>query len=112
MMKTTLIEKGYRIQPAYHPTIAHYVIQECHALIRDFLREVGSNLYEDATALDFTQLCRQMHIVSGPGELLKPLNVGLLFFNDAPDRFFPQVQIDVVQFPDGPGGDVFTEKIF
>ncbi|MFZ4437818.1 MAG: RNA-binding domain-containing protein [Syntrophales bacterium] len=168
-----IVALGYRIQPAYHPTIAHYIIQERHvlilwssggqtrpykapvslskkakefayyirkasatvrathndevellgltatvpfddriahqaslddlnlALIRDFLREVGSNLYEDATVMDFPQLCRQMHIVSGPEEMLKPLNVGLLFFNDAPDRFFPQAQIDVVQFPDG-----------
>ena len=82
------------------------------ALIRDFLREVGSKLFDDVTAMDFAQLCRQMHIVSGPGEMLKPLNVGLLFFNKDPARFFPQTQIDVVQFPDGPGGDVFTEKIF
>jgi len=179
-----ILALGYRIQPAYHPVIASYVIQDRHvlilwapggqtrpykaplslskqsnefayyirkasatvranrndevelislaatvpfddriahqasiddldlALIRDFLREVGSNLYDDAKALDFAQLCRQMHIISGPGEMLKPLNVGLLFFNDDPDRFFPQTQIDVVQFPDGPGGDVFTEKIF
>jgi len=179
-----ILALGYRIQPAYHPVIAPYVIQDRHvlilwapggqtrpykapvslakeakefayyirkasatvrathsdevellgltatvpfddriahrasledldlALIRDFLREVGSKLYEDATAMDFTQLCRQMHIVSGPAEILKPLNVGLLFFNNAPDCFFPQAQIDVVKFPDGPGGDVFTEKIF
>lgn len=38
--------------------------------------------------------------------------MGLLFFNEDPARFFSQTQIDVVQFPDGPGGDVFTEKIF
>jgi ATP-dependent DNA helicase RecG len=82
------------------------------ALIRDFLREVGSKLFDDVNAMDFAQLCRQMHIISGPGEMLKPLNVGLLFFNKDPARFFPQTQIDVVQFPDGPGGDVFTEKIF
>ncbi|MFA5180352.1 MAG: RNA-binding domain-containing protein [Syntrophales bacterium] len=82
------------------------------ALIRDFLREVGSKLYDDVKDMGFAQLCRQMHIVSGAMEMLKPLNVGLLFFNENPARFFPQAQIDVVQFPDGPGGDVFTEKIF
>jgi Predicted transcriptional regulator containing an HTH domain and an uncharacterized domain shared with the mammalian protein Schlafen len=31
--------------------------------------------------------------------------VGLLFFNEAPERFFPATQIDVVWFPDGAGGD-------
>jgi len=55
---------------------------------------------------------RQMAIVSGPDEELHPLNVGLLFFNEHPDRFFPYTQIDVVHFPDGPGADVFTEQTF
>ena len=41
-----------------------------------------------------------------------PKNVGLLFFNERPDRFFPATQIDVVWFPDGPGGDQFEEKEF
>ena len=53
-----------------------------------------------------------MNIVAGPDEFLRPLNVGLLFFNEHPDRFFPYTQIDVVHFPDGPGGDLFSEKIF
>ena len=37
---------------------------------------------------------------------MHPLNVGLMFFNPAPQKFFPQTQIDVVQFPEGPGGDL------
>ena len=41
-----------------------------------------------------------------------PINVGLLFFNADPQRFFPATQIDVVWFPDGAGGDKFTEKTF
>ena len=36
----------------------------------------------------------------------------MLFFNEAPHRFFPATQIDVVWFPDGPGGDRFEEKEF
>jgi ATP-dependent DNA helicase RecG len=40
------------------------------------------------------------------------LAVGLLFFNETPERFFPGVQIDVVWFPEGAGGDRFEEKIF
>ena len=45
-------------------------------------------------------------------EALFPKNVGLLFFNDQPHKFFPATQIDVVWFPDGPGGDRFEEKEF
>ncbi len=53
-----------------------------------------------------------MNIVSGPSEAPFPKNVGLLFFNDEPHRFFPVTQIDVVYFPEGAGGDRFEEKVF
>jgi ATP-dependent DNA helicase RecG len=81
-------------------------------LIRDFLHEVGSDLAPQAATLPLIELGRQMHIVDGPDEAPFPLNVGLLFFHPEPHRFFPVTQIDVVWFPDGPGGDKFTEKIF
>src|SRR5690606_9407227 len=35
-----------------------------------------------------------------------------MFFCDEPERFFPGMQIDVVWFPDGPGGDTFKENTF
>ena len=82
------------------------------SLIQNFLREVGSDLLADSSTMDFAQLCRQMRIADGPVEMMHPLNVGLMFFNPAPQKFFPQTQIDVVQFPEGPGGDTFTEKTF
>jgi len=61
--------------------------------------------------MDFNRLCRQMNLVDGPDESLWPKNVGLLFFNEDPSQFFPQTQIDVVHFPEGPGADTFSEKI-
>ena len=82
------------------------------SLIKSFLKEVNSALVEEVDQLSFTEFCRQMALVEGGSEFLKPRNVGLLFFNDKPDQFFPQTQIDIVQFPDGLGGDVFKEKIF
>jgi ATP-dependent DNA helicase RecG len=82
------------------------------SLIQNFLREVGSDLLADSSTMDFAQLCRQMRIADGPAEAMHPLNVGLMFFNPAPQKFFPKTQIDVVQFPEGPGGNTFTEKIF
>jgi ATP-dependent DNA helicase RecG len=81
-------------------------------LIKDFLKAVGSQLRNEAGRMEDTLLFKQMNIISGPPEFLLPLNAGLMFFNEHPEKFFPQAQIDVVQFPDGPGGDVFTEKIF
>jgi len=81
-------------------------------LMEDFLREVGSQLADDARNLSTEALGRQMNIVGGPSEAALPKNVGLLFFNEEPHRFFPVTQIDVVFFPEDAGGDRFEEKIF
>jgi len=80
--------------------------------MHDFLTEVGSDLAPDASALPLVDLARQMNIVGGPAEAPFPLNVGLLFFNAEPRRFFPATQIDVVSFPEGAGGDSFFEMSF
>lgn len=81
-------------------------------LIRDFLHDINSELANEARELDIESLGRRMNVVGGPAEMAFPKNVGLLFFNEQPDQFFPATQIDVVYFPDGAGGDRFEEKIF
>src|SRR5437016_4293834 len=80
--------------------------------MKAFLREVGSELADDAHTLSVEVLGRQMNLVGGPSESPWPKNVGLLFFNETPERFFPGTQIDVVWFPEDAGGDRFVEKIF
>lgn len=81
-------------------------------LILTHLKSIGSQLANEATTIPFDLLCRQMSIIDGPQESVFPRNVGLLFFNEHPDTFFPQTQIDVVQFPEGLGGDRLIEKTF
>ena len=81
-------------------------------LIQNYLKEVKSSLYEKAMTGDFTEVCRDMNIVSNLPEYTKPKNVGLMFFSMEPDKFFPYTQIDVVQFPDGLGGNDIIEKTF
>lgn len=81
-------------------------------LIEAHLRDVGSQLGDEAAEINFEQLCRQINIVDGPKEYVLPRNVGLMFFNEQPDQFFPQTQIDVVRFPDGLGGRSLIEKTF
>ena len=53
-----------------------------------------------------------MNIAGGPSEASFPKNVGLLFLNGEPHRFFPATRIGVVWFPEGAGGDRFVEKEF
>lgn len=81
-------------------------------LIKSYLKAVGSSLFEAFDSMTFDEVCRSMHIASGPTEYFKPLNVGLLFFSPDPARFFPYAQIDVVEFPHGEGGDTLIEHTF
>ena len=81
-------------------------------LIQNYLKEIKSSLYEKSKTADFIEVCRDMNIVSTLPEYTKPKNVGLMFFSMEPDRFFPYTQIDVVQFPDGLGGNDIIEKTF
>jgi ATP-dependent DNA helicase RecG len=81
-------------------------------LIALYLSEVKSDLAKQARKLSLEELGRRMGIVSGASEMPFVINVGLLFFNPEPWRFFKYTQIDVVWFPEGRGGDRFTEKEF
>jgi len=81
-------------------------------LIEEFLKEVNSELAEQVSQLPMETIGRQMNIIGGPSEAPFPKNIGLMMFNEHPEKFFPVTQIDVVYFPDDPGGDVFEEKEF
>lgn len=81
-------------------------------LIQNYLKEVKSSLYEKSKTGDFVEVCSNMNIISNLPEYTKPKNVGLMFFSMEPDKFFPYTQIDVVQFPDGLGGNNIIEQTF
>lgn len=81
-------------------------------LIQSYLKEVGSELYGVANKMPLVELGQQMNIVDGADEFVKPRNVGILFFHDEPKKLLPGSQIDVVIFPQGPGGDELIEKSF
>ena len=81
-------------------------------LIQNYLRDVKSSLYEKSKTGDFVEVCSDMNIISNLPEYIRPKNVGLMFFSMEPDKFFPYTQIDVVQFPEGLGGDDIIENTF
>ncbi len=76
-----------------------------------FLRSVNSDLYDDISKLSFEELCLKMGIARGPKEYIKPLNVGLLMFNEEPHKIFRGAKIEVIDYHDEIG-DKFTEHIF
>jgi ATP-dependent DNA helicase RecG len=81
------------------------------AEIRMFLQDVKSDLFDSAGTMPFEELVRSMQIARGPSEYLRPVNAGLLFFSEKPEKFFPYTQIEVTIFHDDIG-DSFSEKVF
>ena len=82
-----------------------------YPLIKEFLSNTESVLLNDIDIYDKSELAGKMKIADGPSEYFKPLNVGLLFFNDDPEQFFPYSRIEVVNIPD-PTGQGMEEHIF
>jgi len=78
-------------------------------LVRRHLHDVRSEWVAEGQQIDDRELFRRLRIVA-PHEV--PRNVGLMFFNENPDNFFPGARIEVVQFGDDAGGDLIEEKIF
>ena len=58
-------------------------------LIQNYLYEIKSDLLNDSETVNFIDLCKSMRIIDGTPEYMKPLNVGLMFFNDEPQKIFP-----------------------
>ena len=52
-----------------------------------------------------------MYIAKGPEEDVRPVNVGLLFFSQNPEKFFPRSRIELVWHKDG-SGQRFEELYF
>ena len=80
-------------------------------IIREHLKEVKSSLYEKSVTQTLEQTAKDLQIIGGPPERLKPLNVGLLMFSEHPEKFFRYAQIEVVDIPD-PTGRNMVEKTF
>ena len=81
-------------------------------LIRQYLSAVGSGMVKDLDSRPLEKICEDMGICNTMPEYRKPKNVGLMFFSDEPERFFPYAQIDVVAFPKGLGGNEIDEQTF
>ncbi|MEA3418475.1 MAG: putative DNA binding domain-containing protein [Campylobacterota bacterium] len=91
----------------HHASIGDLSLAE----IRMFLQDVKSDLFHSALSMEFEDLLRVMQIARGANEDLRPVNVGLLFFSEDVEKFFPYTRIEVNIYHDDIG-DSFTEKVF
>ena len=80
------------------------------SLVKRFLRNIGSGLPLD-NGLDQDELYRRLRLTIKVNSHEVPKNIGLLFFSEDPDVFFPGARIEIVQFSNE-AGDLLEEKIF
>ncbi|MBE6523067.1 MAG: AAA family ATPase [Thermoplasmata archaeon] len=80
-------------------------------LVSSFLYDIGSSMFNQLDAMDHITALRQMDLVRGLPEDPHPANVGLLFFNRDPEKFFRCARIEVAEIPD-PAGDSLSERTF
>lgn len=80
-------------------------------IIQAYLHEVKSDLLEESKLIPMEDLCRQMYIVKGGDELLRPVNAGVLFFCRAPEKFLDRCWIELVWHKDFTSTN-FIEKYF
>lgn len=78
-------------------------------LMVDFLKKIDSRM--DTEKVSDIDLARNLHIVGGPPENVKPINAGLLFFSRSPENHFRYAQIEIENKPD-PSGKMMTSKVF
>lgn len=81
------------------------------SLLSEYLYAVESELYEGSLSRTVEDVATDMQLVRGPSEYRKPVNAGLMFFNERPDQFFPYTRIEVVDKPD-PTGIGMKERVF
>ncbi len=81
------------------------------SLLSEYLHAVESELYEGSLTRTVEDVATDMQLVRGPSEYRKPVNAGLMFFNERPDNFFPYTRIEVVDKPD-PTGIGMEERTF
>lgn len=93
------------------PNLAADVSDLDIGIMRNHLKEIGSNLYELSLKSDALEIAKDMQLVSGPVENIKPRNVGILMFTERPEQYFRYARIEVVDMPD-PTGTNMVEKTF
>jgi len=90
----------------------HSIEELDFGLMREHLYKTKSRLFKESAKMDTIELAEKMNLSQGSAEHLFPKNVGLLMFTQDPTKYFRSAHIDIVEFPDGLGGDVLSENIF
>jgi ATP-dependent DNA helicase RecG len=79
------------------------------SLVREFLHDIGSALSQEP---DPERIYAAMQLTHHQNGLTLPRNIGLLFFSDDPQQWFPAARIQLTEFADPTGEDAIQETAF
>lgn len=108
-LKTQLFQMTARVPFDDRRALHASVLDIRETKVREFLHDVGSALVEEQ---DSRMLYRHMRIAEPVNGHDAPRNIGLLFFSQNPEQWFPGARIEVVQFAADASGNVLEEKVF
>ncbi len=77
--------------------------------VREFLNDINSGLLAET---DQKELYRKFRISTAVNGYDVPKNIGILMFSTDPEKWFPGVRIEIVQFAADGAGNVIEERIF
>jgi ATP-dependent DNA helicase RecG len=108
-LKQQLLQLAARVPFDDRRSLQASVLDLRETKVREFLHDIGSGLVDEP---DTRTLYRNLRIVEPVNDHDAPRNVGLLFFSQNPEQWFPGARIEVVQFANDESGNVLEEKVF
>ena len=76
------------------------------SLLYEYLAKIGSESAKDVMDHPIRSVCNSLRILGDPPNDDVPINAGLLFFNEAPERFFESAYIKLTVIPDRTGSGI------
>lgn len=108
-LKTQLMQLTARVPFDDRRALQASVLDIRETKVREFLHDIGSGLVDEQ---DTRTLYRNLRIAEPVNGHDAPRNIGLLFFSQNPEQWFPGARIEVVHFASDAGGDTLHEVIF
>lgn len=108
---TQLMEQAARVPFDDRRSLVSTVDHISPMLVRRFLAAVRSDLVRGGTNVADLDVYLQMRLVVPLNDHYVPRNSAILFFNEAPDAFFPGARVEIVRFGDDAGGDLIEERV-
>lgn len=108
-LKTQLMQLTARVPYDDRRALQANVLDIRETKVREFLHDIGSGLIEEQ---DTRTLYRSLRIAEPVNGHDAPRNVGLLFFSQDPEQWFPGARIEVVHFTSDATGNTLPEIVF